>query len=396
MKIGFVSTWFERGAAYVTKQYAELLKKHNHEISIYARGESYAIGNPKWDTPNVTWGKKLYDTTLDINDVSKWIEKNGIECIFFNEQRDMVSVLKIREKYPHVKLGTYIDYYTQGTVEDFDYYDFLICNTKRHYSVFSKHKQCFYVPWGTDIELFKPIPNDKDRLTFFHSAGMSTRKGTDVLIRAFIKGKVYEKADLVVHTQIPISELTEYKEAELADYNITVIQKTVTAPGLYYLGDVYVYPTTLDGLGLTMYEALACGLPVIATDCAPMNEVVNDGVGRLIKVDSFKCRWDAYYWPLAFVEEQSLVECMMYYVDNYDKIDSLKRLARESAEKNWNWFERGEQVNNAFENSVVLDWDMPRIKDAIAKYKSKDKKSLIKALIPFLPHWVQQVYFRNR
>ena len=35
MNIGFVSTWFERGAAYVTKAYIELLKDENN-IYIYA------------------------------------------------------------------------------------------------------------------------------------------------------------------------------------------------------------------------------------------------------------------------------------------------------------------------------------------------------------------------
>ena len=59
MKIGFVSTWFERGAAYVTKQYLNLLKE-NHEVFVYARGgEKYAIGDEEWDKSYVTWGTHL-------------------------------------------------------------------------------------------------------------------------------------------------------------------------------------------------------------------------------------------------------------------------------------------------------------------------------------------------
>jgi hypothetical protein len=37
MNIGFVSTWFERGAAYVTKQYIDAVKERNN-IFVYARG----------------------------------------------------------------------------------------------------------------------------------------------------------------------------------------------------------------------------------------------------------------------------------------------------------------------------------------------------------------------
>ncbi len=37
MNIGFVSTWFERGAAYVTKQYIDAVKERNY-VFVYARG----------------------------------------------------------------------------------------------------------------------------------------------------------------------------------------------------------------------------------------------------------------------------------------------------------------------------------------------------------------------
>jgi len=58
MNIGIVTTWFERGAAQVSHQYKEILGQDN-EVFIYARGgEKYARNNPKWDTPDVTWGKK--------------------------------------------------------------------------------------------------------------------------------------------------------------------------------------------------------------------------------------------------------------------------------------------------------------------------------------------------
>ena len=57
MRIGIVTTWFERGAAYVSRQYRKQLERQ-HEVFIYARGgERQAIQDPKWDDKNVTWGK---------------------------------------------------------------------------------------------------------------------------------------------------------------------------------------------------------------------------------------------------------------------------------------------------------------------------------------------------
>lgn len=396
MKIGFVSTWFERGAAYVTKQYADLLEACGHDVFIYARGESFAKGDPKWDKSNVTWGRKLYDTNLDFNHVSTWIKNNNLDCIFFNEQRDVKSVFRIKRFFPNLKIGTYIDYYTQNTVDDFSIYDFLICNTLRHYSVFSKFKQCYYIPWGTDINLYEYNQRNDEDIVFFHSAGMSNRKGTDVLIRAFIDGELYKDSKLVIHTQLPINQIANIGDIVLENYNISVIEKTVSAPGLYYLGDIYVYPTTLDGLGLTMYEALASGMPVITTNCAPMNEVVNEMVGRLVDVEVYKSRWDAYYWPLAFVDKQSLIESMKYYIDRKCDIKNLREQIRRYAEENCDWKKRKDQVNSAFVESRNFRYDKEYLDKKISDYNKKELKQVIKSLMPFVPGIIQRIYFRKR
>ena len=63
MNIGIVTTWFERGASQVSRQYRDLLNKKNN-VFIYARGgEKYERNNPIWDTQDVTWGKKAYFQT---------------------------------------------------------------------------------------------------------------------------------------------------------------------------------------------------------------------------------------------------------------------------------------------------------------------------------------------
>lgn len=89
MNIGIVTTWFERGAAYVSRQYRDLLSTE-HEVFIYARGgESYAIGDPHWDDARVTWAKKCFNpllTAVDLQDFERWIRSNKLDVVFFNEQ----------------------------------------------------------------------------------------------------------------------------------------------------------------------------------------------------------------------------------------------------------------------------------------------------------------------
>ena len=260
----------------------------------------------------------------------------------------------LKDKFPNITLGAYVDYYTENTLKFFNFYDFVICNTRRHLQAMDFHKQKYYIPWGTDVELYKPRYEKHEQLTFFHSVGMSPRKGTDILVRAFIEGKCYEKSKLIIHTQIPIEKVCDYKKQDLLKYNVEIIEETVTAPGLYYKGDVYVYPTRLDGLGLTMYEALACGLPMITTDFPPMNEVGDESCVTRVKVKDFYCRSDAYYFPMALCDEDSLIQCMNYYISNRDKIDKYKKNARKFALDHYNIQKQSKNVADIFINSKSI------------------------------------------
>jgi 1,2-diacylglycerol 3-alpha-glucosyltransferase len=85
MNIGIVTTWFERGAAYVSRAYYETLSKQCN-VFIYARGgESFGTGDPNWDIPNIKW-TTLNSVKIDKNDFIKWIDHNQIKLILFNEQ----------------------------------------------------------------------------------------------------------------------------------------------------------------------------------------------------------------------------------------------------------------------------------------------------------------------
>ncbi|KKR21168.1 MAG: glycosyl transferase [Parcubacteria group bacterium GW2011_GWE2_39_37] len=344
MRIGIVTTWQERGAAYVSRQYRDALR-HGHEVFIYARGgEGYAIGDKNWDDASVTWGKKIplhIPMSIDLADFKKWIIEKGLDIVFFNEQQWWEPVLLCNSM--GIMTGTYVDYYTQETVPFFQVFDFLICNTKRHFSVFEWHPQAIYLPWGTNTDIFdlksEQLVNP-ELVTFFHSAGVSPeRKGTDILLKAFYDLKI--PAKLIIHSQINLKDF--YKDMQdLIDEleesgKLTLIEKTVPAPGLYHLGDIYVYPSRLDGIGLSLPEAMACGLPVITTDCQPMNEFVDQANSKLIKISVKSKRNDNYYWPMCEPEAESLTDLLTEYANNIKNIPDAKRSAREYAVKHLDW-----------------------------------------------------------
>lgn len=343
-RIGIVTTWLDRGAGYVARQYLSALDSV-HNVFIYARGGDYdSTEEPFWNLPNVTRAPQYSTpvvTWIDRSHFVAWLETNRIEIVLFNEQCWWPPVQWCNDL--GVLTGAYVDYYTPRTVPLFALYDLLICNTKRHYSVFRWHPNCYYVPWGTETETFRPSSvhlADPDFITFFHSAGMSPqRKGTDLVLRAF--SKVVGPARLVLHAQLGLDRAMPHLRSMMSrlarDKRLRVITQTVSAPGLYYLGDVYVYPSRLDGIGLTVPEALACGLPVITCDHPPMNEFVNSCNGRLVPVQRLYPRRDGYYWEQCEVDEGALWREMQHFVDDATRVIEMKRSARAYAEEKLNW-----------------------------------------------------------
>lgn len=380
MRIGIVTTWFERGAAYVSKQFVEVLQEE-HDVFVYARGgEEYAIGDDEWDKGYVYWGKRYLmpvdKTYVDAKDFTLWLDSNRLDLVLFNEQRWWQPIKICKQK--GVKTGAYIDYYTDSVMPLFELYDFLICNTKRHFSAFSWHKQAYYVPWGTDINVFKPKDNnvkekaDKN-LVFFHSAGMSPfRKGTDFVIKAFdILSRTDLKSKLIIHTQINLTDffpdLSDVISTLINRGRLEIIEKTVSAPGLYHLGDVYVYPSRIEGIGLTIVEALACGLPVITVDNGPMNEFIFPP-SAVVEVKRFYCRSDGYYWPVCEVNLELLVSKMKEFVGKKSQVKEFKKTSREQAVNKFNWSDNKLLINKLFKNAKII----PAKKDLFIEVDKKD------------------------
>lgn len=360
-KIGIVTTWFERGASYVSKQFRDVLLE-KYEVFIYARGEEYALGDPKWDYKEVYWSKKRHSPLsyyIDEREFKEWLEDNNIDAVLFNEQRFWPPILWCAEL--NVKSIAYVDYYTEETIPLFAAYDAVICNTNKHMAAMSEYANAFFVPWGTDVDLFKPLTTglvNQAHVTFFHSAGMNPyRKGTDILLSAF--HEIHEQCDacLVIHTQVDLKGLDRFKclhheiDVLIEKNRLQVVTKTVSSPGLYNLGDVYVYPSRLDGLGLTVAESISSGLATIVTNDGPMNEFSHPDFSRVINVQKMVARKDGYYWPQAICDKNSLENVLVELSNSKELVLHMKSNAREYALKSLDWSKNSKSVFDVFESA---------------------------------------------
>jgi glycosyltransferase involved in cell wall biosynthesis len=104
----------------------------------------------------------------------------------------------------------------------------------------------------------------------------------------------------------------------------------------YASADAFVFPSTTETLGLSMLEALASGLPVIAARTAATGEVVSEGENGVLYEPGFS---------------ESLVSAVRKVVSDEDLRSSLARNARLSAEKR-DWKNATRTLRGYYEQAV--------------------------------------------
>jgi glycosyltransferase involved in cell wall biosynthesis len=152
------------------------------------------------------------------------------------------------------------------------------------------------IPVGLDLDLFNPKDRHKMREKYGFDQGeriilfvgrFSIEKGLDILLRSFKE----------VHTEKPEARLVLIGDgpqaAELKDMARTHNIKNVTfmsplahelIPEMMSCADVFALASAFEGMPTVVLEALACGVPVVASDVGDVGKVVMDGeTGYLVK-----------------------------------------------------------------------------------------------------------------
>ena len=333
MKIGLLSIWFERGQTIVTKTLRDCLLPE-HQVYIFARmGGVYGIPKQeKEDTLNVTFYPSYQ---VKHEDFSAWILKNKLDMVIFNEEYDWGLVLTARNC--NVIVATYLDFYTDKWKAYMYLFDLVICSTKRTFNMVKNICKAKYIGWGIDTEIFKPV-FDNRKYTFFHNAGwlgINYRKQTPIAIFAFNEAnKINKSISLFIHSQCSRDLLPEETNKIIdSNKNITYFIDTIPAPGMYYKGNILLFPSKLEGLGLPLLEGLSCGLPAIICDAPPMNEFVQDGYnGYYVPVSSYETRNDNVAFPETLLDIEKFIKALLAF----ENIADMSYNARQSILDNFN------------------------------------------------------------
>ncbi len=158
-------------------------------------------------------------------------------------------------------------------------------------SEFGVRRSYHNLPYHSELGRFhtpRTAPPEGAR-TFFYSGALSERKGVDVLARAFVRVTAeHAHARLILQGNGPLeSKLREILTPCAAQVEFSGFRSWQELPQGYARGDIFCLPSRYDGWGLALVEALASGMPAIATDlCGAAVDLIRPGHnGWLTKAD---------------------------------------------------------------------------------------------------------------
>ncbi|MGC8490166.1 MAG: glycosyltransferase [Syntrophobacteraceae bacterium] len=155
------------------------------------------------------------------------------------------------------------------------------------------------VPNGVDPERFHPGATGlslkfPEKFKFLFVGGGLWRKGVDVLLDAYRRAFTSRDEVVLVIKDLPQQQIYidqgltrligEIRQAPSAPeiLHLQAALKTEELPGLYTTCDCLVHPYRGEGFGLPVLEAMACGVPVIATEGGSTDDFCRPGEVFLI------------------------------------------------------------------------------------------------------------------
>jgi len=193
-------------------------------------------------------------------------------------------------------------------------------------------KKIYIAPYGVDSVSWFPSHSNKSKgpLKFIFAGHISVRKGIPLLFHA------WENADIPDAKLILAGswQLAERKKMEIPD-NVSFAGHCSPEKLLSYFqqSDVFVFPSYFEGFGMVITEAMASGLPVLASDATVAADILDDSCGMVFQRGN----------------SEQLIEGLRYFSNNRDHLPAMKKAARQKAET-LSWTKYRQKVSEAVES----------------------------------------------
>ena len=203
---------------------------------------------------------------------------------------------------------------------------------------------------GVDIDRFKPkkpirdekrrqlgIPNDATVVLTVRR--LVYKNGIDTLIETAAKAlKQNPRLIFLVIGTGPDYETVQKNTQQLGisnNFRLTGFVSDIDLPNYYNAADLFVLPSKSgEGLPLVALEAMASGLPVIATNVGGISEIIREDYGNLVPPDS----------------PDSMAEAILEF--SHTNTSALKNDLRMIVEQNFSWEKNVERLIEKYEELI--------------------------------------------
>jgi L-malate glycosyltransferase len=216
-------------------------------------------------------------------------------------------------------------------IRRFDYIQAISSYTQRRLEQAGfRPEQILMIPNGVDISHFRigtrpsnePAASGELRVLF---AGRLVRvKGLDVLLKAWrsvVDACPDKQLSLLFAGQGPLEKelMQQAERLEISD-SVKFLGMVQHMPSLLAKGDIYVQPSLQEGLPNSVIEAMACGLPIVATKVSGNEDLVNHNSNGLLVEPG---------------NANLLAEALLELINNTEKRIQMGKLSRRIIEENY-------------------------------------------------------------
>jgi glycosyltransferase involved in cell wall biosynthesis len=204
-------------------------------------------------------------------------------------------------------------------------------------------------------EVFPNVPDNK--IIFGFIGKNQIRKSPEILIKAFFEAKK-ENPDIVLylHTEMEhlynlkqIAQDCGAKEGDLISKQQGVSYDRAKMPTVYNALDCIINCSMQEGLSWTPLEAMACGVPVIASDTTAQTEIVK-GAGGLVPCDNISfVPMTGETGPVTIESRACRVEDVTKGIVDVAGSEKLRTImASKGLDRAKEWFDGMDNINDLF------------------------------------------------
>ncbi|MCI0329330.1 MAG: glycosyltransferase [candidate division Zixibacteria bacterium] len=195
-------------------------------------------------------------------------------------------------------------------------------------------------PFGVDVETFQPRQKDKHKtIVIGTTKSLEPVYGLEFLLRAFARLARNNIKILLVgdgSLRQKLKELAfELKIAEKVEFAGNAVHAEI--PGYLQKVDILVNPSLRESFGVSVLEAQACEIPVIASDIGGLPEVVQDGVTGFLVPPT---------------DVNALAEKIELLVSDESLRKRMGKGGREFVKKNYDWSENAKIMERLYDSLV--------------------------------------------